>query len=489
MQLQGSSGKPIKEQGLVYTPRWIVELILDEVGFDGASATIIDPACGSGAFLDVIVERVKAQGGELGRVVGVDSDARALEACRRKHPDIQLHNGDSLDLGFIKPWQEQFDFVVGNPPYIRIQNLAKEQRQYIQETWKLCASGSTDSYIAFFELGMSLLGEGGRLGYITPNTWLRTRTARALRTCLKDSLALKTLIDFGREQVFPEVTTYTMVSILEKGRAHDSVALKRGDSEGKISDEGVINLADLDEENWVLASRDKLTKLRRLRAKRVPLGNIAKIHVGLTTLADELFIVKSPKIVDGLATITHPITRSDVVIESALLRPIIKASILKSSEGHARGHERYIIFPYREKSDSATLIGEEELAEHYPMALEYFRSLRSRLERRDKGKPNRAGWYAFGRSQGLTSAFGKKILTSPINKVPNFIVWDRPEYAFYSGYCVKYDGKLESLAEQLNSEAMAFYINLVSREYQGGYKSYAKSFIENFPVALEALKA
>jgi len=91
-------------------------------------------------------------------------------------------------------------------------------------------------------------------------------------------------------------------------------------------------------------------------------------------------------------------------------------------------------------------------------------------------------WYAFGRSQGLDTSFGKKILTSPINLKPNFIVWEREEYTFYAGYCIKFDGDLKLLAQYLNSKDMEFYINHISRNYQNNYKSFAKSFIEKFGV-------
>jgi len=95
-------------------------------------------------------------------------------------------------------------------------------------------------------------------------------------------------------------------------------------------------------------------------------------------------------------------------------------------------------------------------------------------------KPNSVAWYAFGRSQGLDTSFGKKILTSGLNLRPNFIVWEKEEYTFYAGYCIKFDGDLHWLNDKLNSQDMAFYIKHTSRDYQNGYKSYSKTFIEKF---------
>ena len=109
-------------------------------------------------------------------------------------------------------------------------------------------------------------------------------------------------------------------------------------------------------------------------------------------------------------------------------------------------------------------------------------AIKKNLDSRDKGKPNPITWYAYGRSQGLDTSFGKKILTSSINLKPNFIVWEKEEYTFYAGYCIKFDGDLKLLAKYLNSPDMEFYINHTSRNYRNNYKSFAKSFIERFGI-------
>ena len=67
------------------------------------------------------------------------------------------------------------------------------------------------------------------------------------------------------------------------------------------------------------------------------------------------------------------------------------------------------------------------------------------------------------------------------------MVWEKEDYTFYAGYCIKFDGDLELLAKHLNSEDMEFYINHISRNYQNNYKSFAKSFIENFGIVDKSL--
>jgi len=370
---------------------------------------------------------------------------------------------------------------VGNPPYIRIQNLEKEKRNYIQKEWLLCKSGSTDIYLAFFELGYFLLKKDGYLGFITPNTYLKTSAGRGLRLFIKQKNILDTLIDFEHYQIFDNATTYVLITILNKNHQEKYFKLYRGNSNKKIEFIDNIDLKNLNDENWILASNKILEKIKEIEKKGIPLSKIAEIHAGITTLADDYYIFKNPVIKDKTAIISLKDGRT-FEIETNILKPIVKASVLKSPDEE---QNRFIIFPYKKVKGKHQIIPEDELKNKYPLTYNYFTQIKDILLARDKGKPNPVCWYAFGRSQGLDTSFGSKILTSPINLKPKFIVWNKKEYTFYAGYCIKYRGDLNWLADILNSYDMEFYIKTISRNYQNNYKSFAKSFIRNFPIEIK----
>ncbi|NJO00867.1 MAG: N-6 DNA methylase [Bacteroidia bacterium] len=114
-----------------------------------------------------------------------------------------------------------FDFIVGNPPYIRIQHLDEQQRRYIQKYYRFCKSGSTDMYIAFFELCLALLSHRGVCGLITPNTYFYTATAKALRDHFvprKHQTLIKKITNYGQIQLFDKATTYSAITIFSKKR-------------------------------------------------------------------------------------------------------------------------------------------------------------------------------------------------------------------------------------------------------------------------------
>jgi len=492
-----------KENGVVYTPSWIVALILNELHYNTKNILykkIVDPACGEGAFLSEIVRRFIAKAKEEklkkeeiislleNNIYGFDIDLEATKKCKNILNEIvlqykidkvnwKIYNFDSLEKSNILKFKDFFDFVVGNPPYIRIQNLGGERRNNLQKNWDFCKNGSTDIYIAFFELGYFLLNKQGRLGYITPNTYLKTGSGKTLRQFLKFKGCLETLIDFGHHQLFDEATTYSAVTILDKEQCRQRFRFCRGENE-QVFYVNEIDLNDLNIDNWVLTPNKIAKKIKEIETRGVPLEKISRIHVGITTLADDFYIFHNPKIVGKVAEIKLKDGKV-FEIETAILKPIIKASILKDPNVDQC---RYVIFPYKKINGKHVIIPEEELSKIYPLTYKYFLSIKDALLARDKGKPNPVAWYAFGRSQGLDTSFGKKILTSPMNIKPNFIVWEKEEYTFYAGYCVKFDGDLNWLSDQLNSEDMSFYIKNVGRDYQHGYKSYAKSFIKGFGV-------
>ncbi|MCQ9369622.1 hypothetical protein NQ036_15440, partial [Brevibacterium sp. 91QC2O2] len=143
----------------------------------------------------------------------------------------------------------------------------------------------------------------------------------------------------------------------------------------------------------------------------------------------------------------------------------------------------YILFPYEKNSENKhKIIPEIKLKNEYPHAYSYLKKVKEELSKRDNGKINSVSWYAFGRAQGLDSSFGKKIIFSPMNRFPNFILHENRDSTVYSGYFIKYNGDYQALLSQLNSQRMADFIAIAGRDFQGGYKGYNKKVVENFVI-------
>ncbi len=475
-----------KLSGQIYTPSFIVKKILNDIGYISETIldkTILDPACGDGRFLTEIANRIikfspeKDLKENLTKIYGWDIDKEALNDT-----EIKL-NKMIAPFNFEIEWNlfhknslkeidsKQFDYIVGNPPYIRIQHLEEKQRIYIQDNYKFCKKGSTDIYIAFFEVAIRLLKPTGICGYITPNTFFNTETGKELRVFLEKAKTIKQITNYGAIQLFDNATTYSSITVFSKKKQRNFLYQEAKTKQSFKERE--INFSEIrDSKFWQLSVKENNDR------KGVRLGDICDIHVGITTLADKAYIFeKYTEQGEYIFAETH--FKGKVRIEKGILKPIIKASLLKNTN---EAVSRFVLFPYYKQNSKNVIIKENELKKTYPLAYDYLLSVKNILDKRDNGKANKTAWYAFGRSQGLNTSFGKKILFSPMNKKPKFILVNNTDATFYSGYCIKYTGNYKALLKQLNSEKMEEFIKVSSRDFRGGWKAYNKKIVQEFMV-------
>ena len=492
------SYKQEKLFGQVYTPNFIVCKILDDIGFNSPvilGKTIIDPACGDGRFLVEIVKRIiefspkNDLKNNLQCVYGWDIDNVAIDYCilnlnnliKDKNIDIQwnisvtnsIQKYEKQNLFAVNDYQK-FDFIVGNPPYIRIQHLDLEQRTYIQNNYEFCKSGSTDIYIAFYELCLNLLSENGVCGLITPNTFLFTETARTLRQYFAANKNLLQITNYGDIQLFDDATTYSSITIFNR-KQNNNFLFQKALTENTFEEKN-IDFSELKEPFWQLS----IEETKKTTGKK--LKEICNIHVGITTLCDNAYIFPVEN-VDSAYVYANTKFKGRIKLEKNILKPKIKGSKLKHSNETIK---EYVLFPYKNINGKHQIISENELKALFPLAYNYLLSVKLELDKRDNGKPNPVAWYAFGRSQGLDTSFGEKIIFSPINYKPNFIYYPNPETTFYSGYCIKkINGySIEKLMLQLNSDRMDKFVSMSSRDFRGGWKAYNKKIIENFKIEI-----
>lgn len=218
------------DHGEVFTRKWVVELILDLVGYtidrDLGEFLAVEPACGTGAFLGPMVERLSASCRRHGRPI---TDARhALRAYdllsrnidktrevitkileRDNWPKDQadevasawLHVGDYL---LALHDDRSVDFVVGNPPYIRLEDIPNARMHAYRQTCRTM-TGRSDIYIGFYEVALASLRENGLLGFICADRWMRNQYGRLLRKLVADRYDLEVVISMHDVGKYSEV--------------------------------------------------------------------------------------------------------------------------------------------------------------------------------------------------------------------------------------------------------------------------------------------
>ncbi len=415
----------------------------------------------------------------LENVYGWDIDKEAIRKCRlclnKLVKDLgisvewNISHGNSLDHIL----HEKFDYIVGNPPYVRIQNLEIDVRDFLKRNYSFCTKGSTDLYIAFFELSTVLLSTNGKCTFITPNSYFVSESAHKLREYFEENNSLIKITNYKDIQLFQNASTYSAITTFGKKR-NESFLYEESQNENNFESK-YISFKELCGRNfWFLTLSDKFLKIRDGQR----LGDICKISVGIATLADWAYIVR---IVEVLSKENVKIINKkgqEAIVEKTILMPIIKASKLKASDSKIK---EYIIFPYKKNNEKKNvIISENNLIQYFPKAYKYLKSIKHLLDQRDKGKLNPIAWYAFGRTQSMDNSVGEKIIFSPLKKSPNFILTKNPEGLVYSGYYIKFDGDYEWLLSHLNSDDMEEYLDVTGRYFRHGWRGITKKILEDF---------
>jgi hypothetical protein len=171
--------------GAYYTQTGVVSYMVRQAcrHLPGARS-VIDPACGAGAFL----EEAGLQVGLDARLVGLDTDALALSLCKRNVPGAELYPADAL-LGELPAGAGSFDLCLGNPPYIStgMRGAAEsdpERLAALRRRYPATAQYKLNTYPLFVERGLELLRPGGVLGYVLPDSFLSGRYFERIRQLL-----------------------------------------------------------------------------------------------------------------------------------------------------------------------------------------------------------------------------------------------------------------------------------------------------------------
>ncbi len=215
------------DYGEVFTRRWVVEFILDLVGYtvdlDLGGKVVVEPSCGSGAFLGPIIDRLL----ESSRMNGRDlrSLAPAIRAfdlleenasLARKEAVLRLVAAgldDEDAQNIAAQWVTTADFlltplaggsadyVIGNPPYIRLESVPSSLMIAYR---RACPTmrGRADVYVGFVERGLNLLKPGGGLSFICADRWMRNQYGADLRGLISARYAVETVISMHDVDAF-----------------------------------------------------------------------------------------------------------------------------------------------------------------------------------------------------------------------------------------------------------------------------------------------
>lgn len=477
--------------GQIFTPLPIAVSMLDDVGFKEHTllqAKIMEPSFGRGVFLLEIVERIISYARSGGatdlevvallerNVHGIEFDEILYKETIDELDDLvfefglpkvkwNLHNGDTFD--FVEKYRGSMDIVVGNPPYIRIHKMPAVQRAKVKGF--SLAVGTTDLYVVFFEIGLAMLRESGKLAFITPNAFLKNESQATFRNRLLEDRLLTHLADYRMEKVFGKTNVYVAITHLDKANGSSDFTFQiGGDSQSKKS----VLFAEVplstpwrfDDVNGILESQNSLSH---------SVSELVDMQYSVMSMRNAIYIDGNPVVQkDG----TYLFNGS--FVEDGILKPAVKANTYKGGLISGR-----MIFPYSKVDGKNIPMSEEYLQAYFPLAHAYLESHKDELALRNMEK-SATEWFQFGRSQGLQTVGRKKVVYNGIvnpQKLAQGFLLDE-DVVVYTGFCAipLGDGEATKFCEVIGSPEFIEYVKVVAKDKSGGYLEMTPKLTKSF---------
>jgi len=299
-----------------------------------------------------------------------------------------------------------FDVIIGNPPYVRIQTLPRDQVAFFSKNYT-SATGNYDIYTLFVERGLQLLKPGGILGFILPHKFFQAAYGQGLRKLISEQKTLMEVVNFRDNQIFDQASTYTCLLFLQKNKKgefkYSEVArLEAPEKQLQIIREhvefqddrmrvGRIPKKQITEAPWSFSFGEEAALLEKVKNKGTPLAGVTdRIFQGLKTSADKIYILDVIQRKTKSIKVHSPHLDSDIELESNLLKPLIKGGEMRRYLTEET--EKMLLFPYQD----AVLISKRELQTIHPRCWDYLLSNKKYLEDREGGIMKGDNWYAYG---------------------------------------------------------------------------------------------
>lgn len=460
-----------KSNGRFYTPHYIVQSILNMSGYCGVDIVkkhVIDNSCGDGAFLVEIVARYCESAKQAGfsneeivqdlcrYIHGIEIDKAECEKCIRNVSAVaqsfdlppvkwDIQCADTME---VKEYDGKMDFVLGNPPYVRVHNFGDVFDRVKQ--FSFAQTGMTDIYIVFYEIGLKMLNQNGVLGYITPSSFFNSLAGATLREYLIKNNLIEKIIDLKHYQAFA-ATAYTAIAILKKARETNFTSYYRFDEQYKTP-------------HYI----DRLTPDDFYICGNFYFSNRTALHMLQTIFYNSEHCDVAVK--NGFATLCDDVFIGDFDFDSSYIIPVIKASTGKCAR---------IFYPYGKDSK---LIPESELRKDRDL-YQYLFSHKSRLTERSSEGETDSSWYAFGRSQAINDTYKNKLAVNTLlRSTSDLKLIPAPAgIGVYGGlYLVGDETQLEMAKEALMSDDFVTYISLLGKYKSGGYYTFSSKEVKAF---------
>ncbi len=501
-----ASGGGIEALGAIFTRIDVVNFILDLAGYTCDKPLhknrLMEPSFGAGDFLLPAIERLlkawRAYGGSKTVVEDLAHSIRAVELHRdtfnRTYSAVVkllLDNGIPFEFAerladewliqddyLLQSFDNTFDYIVGNPPYVRQELIPAALLTEYRRRYKTLYDRA-DLYVPFIEHSLSLLSMGGRLGFICADRWMKNKYGAPLRRMISDGFHLKIYVDMTDTPAFhADVVAYPAVTIICREKAGKTMVAHRpiidrthlsklaasllsqepADQTGSVREIAkVTNGAD----PWLLESFDQIALLRRLENDFPSLEEAGcKVGIGVATGADKAFIGDFDELD----------VEPDRKLPLATTKDISSGNVIWKGLG--------VINPFKDEGGLVDL-------EKYPRLREYLEARRETIAGRHCAKKTPLNWYKTIDRITPSLAAKPKLLIPDIKGEAHVVFEEGKLYPHHNLYIVTSDSwNLRALQAVLMSAVSKLFVATYSTKMRGGFLRFQAQYLRRIRLPL-----
>lgn len=459
----------------IFTPLNIAKEMLDaaEYKYNLYGKKVLEDSFGSGNILMLIVERYiedclrekynleDIKKGLENDIYGCEINLHLYNECIKRlnnfvvkynieEVDWKFYNTDSLFMN----WSIKFDYIIGNPPYIKYHEISISNRLLLKSRFKSCTLGNFDYYYAFIENATFLLNSSGKMVYLIPNGVFKNVYANSLREMIKSRIDL--VRAYKNEEIFKGVlVTPVMIRI---DNSNNSSTLKYQSNKNRKPIE--IDKTNL-KNKWIFEEKISVDDKKRF-------GDFFSASMSVATLFNDAYILKN------LEDIGDFYKSEDNLFEKEVIKKAASPKSMSIKE------ENYIIFPYYYQKKKLSRYSVDFFENNFPNTADYLKKYKWQLDNRSKSKGIQ--WFEYGRSQALTLIKQPKLLLSTLvtNKIN---VYELDEECIpYSGIFIIpiSDVSLMKAREILLSNEFKIYVEAIGTQTTKNSIRITTKDIENY---------
>jgi hypothetical protein len=376
-----------------------------------------------------------------------------------------------------------FDIVIGNPPYVRIQNIAENEAVILKHHYS-SAIGKFDVYVLFVENAFRLISAKGIICLIHPHRFLTADYGRGIKAFLDKVHGLQWAILFGVDQVFDAATTYT--GLFAYSNDNQGFGFRHANTTEFYLAPFTQRLYTSNGSHWNLSTESASSSdlIEKLRGQPRKLSDICTgVFQGIVTVGDDIFVFKGKR--SGKKFIGwSEAAGKEVELEAEIVKPLLKGENIQRYE--PLSSDIWIFYPhYQDELGKTRAYTEKELRANFPKAFEYIKQFKSHLiAKKIQYKTNPDLWFSLHRSREMSLFEQPKILTPQLQNHPSFTYDERRWYPDAGGYSLILKNATRDdymfLLGVLNSSVLWYFIQSTSNPYNNSYYYFKTKYLEPF---------